>query len=97
MEWLLCKCLQPSCLCTHERPPLPQLLNFPLKNGSHINIPQQIGTKYFQFRIQLLNDQTGEEIEATVYKYQEEAEEINFKILRQWMRGKGKSLDWDNI
>ena len=76
---------------------MPKLLNFPLKSGCHINIPQQIGTKYFQFGIQLLNDETGEEIEAIVSKYREDAEEINLKILRLWMRGKGKPLDWDNL
>jgi len=76
---------------------LPQLLNFPVKSGSNINIPRQIGTKYFQFGIQLLNDETGEEIEAIVSKYREESEEINLKILRLWMRGKGKPLDWDNL
>ena len=74
-----------------------RLLNFPLKSGSHINIPQEIGTKYFQFGIQLLNDETGEEIEAIASKYREDAQEINFKILRLWMRGKGKPLDWDNL
>ena len=84
-------------LCTGDRPTLTKLLNFPLKNGSYINVPQQIGTKYFQFGIQLLNDETGEEIEAIVSKYREEAEEINLKILRLWIRGKGKPLDWDNL
>ena len=76
---------------------MPKLLNFPLKNGTYINIPQQIGTKYFQFGIQLLNDETGAEIEAIVSKYREEAEEINLKILRLWIGGKGKPLDWDNL
>ena len=96
MKWLLCKCLR-SCSYTGERPTLPQLLKFKIKSGSHINIPQKIGTKYFQFGIQLLNDETGEEIEAIVSKYRKEAEEINLKILRLWMRGKGKPLDWDNL
>ena len=76
---------------------MPKLLNFPVKSGSHINIPQQIGTKYFQFGIQLLNDETGEEIEAIVSKCREEADEINIKILMLWIRGKGKPLDWDNL
>ena len=84
-------------LCTGNRPTLPKLLNFPLKNGTYINIPQQIGTKYFQFGIQLLNDETGEEIEAIVSKCREEADEINIKILMLWIRGKGKPLDWDNL
>ena len=63
----------------------------------HINIPQQIGIKYFQFGVQLLNDETGEEIEAIALKYREEAEEINLKILRLWIRGKGKPLHWDSL
>ena len=76
---------------------MPKLLNFPVRSGSHINIPQQIGTKYFQFAIQLPNDETGEEIKAIISKYWEDAEEMNFKILGLWMRGNGKSLDWDNL
>jgi len=76
---------------------LPKLLNFPTRSGSYINIPQQIGTKYFQFGIQLLNDETGEEIEAIVSRYREKPEEVNLKILSHWIGGKGKPLDWDNL
>ena len=47
-----------------ERPKLPKLLSFPGKGGIKINMPQQIGTKYSQFGVQLLNDETGEEIDA---------------------------------
>ena len=74
-----------------------KLLNFPLKNGSYISIPRQIGTKYFQFGILLLNDETGIETEAIVSKCREEAKEINLKILMLWIRGKGKPLEWDSI
>ena len=84
-------------VATSERPTLTKLLNFPVKSGRHINIPQQIGIKYFQFGVQLLNDETGEEIEAIALKYREEAEEINLKILRLWIRGKGKPLHWDSL
>lgn len=76
---------------------MPKLLNFLTRSGSYINIPKQIGTKYFQFGIQLLNDETGEEIEAIVSRYREKAEEVNLEILRLWIEGKGKSLDWDNL
>ena len=54
-------------------------------------------SSYFQFGIQLLNDETGEEIEAIVSKYWVDAEGINLQILRLWTRGKGKPLDWDNL
>ena len=40
-----------SCSCTGERPTLPNLLTFPVKSGSYINIPQQIGTNYFPFGV----------------------------------------------
>ena len=58
-------------------------------------MPQRIGTKYSQFGVQLLNDETGEEIDAVVAKCREDAEQINFEILKLWVRGKGKPLSWD--
>ena len=68
---------------------------FPGKGGAKINIPKRIGTKYSQFGVQLLNDKTGEEIDAVVAKCREDAEQINFEILKLWVRGKGKPLRWD--
>ena len=47
-----------------------------------------------QFGVQLLNDETGEEIDAVVAKCREDAEHINFEILKLWVRGKGKPLSW---
>ena len=78
-----------------ERPKLSKLLCFPDKGGAKINIPQRIGTKYSQFGVQLLNDETGEEIDGVVSKCREDAEQINFEILKLWVRGKGKPLSWD--
>ena len=71
------------------------MLCFAGKGGAKINIPQRIGTKYSQFGVQLLNDETGEEIDAVVAKCREDAEQINFEILKLWVRGKGKPLSWD--
>ena len=84
-----------SSLVAVEMPKLPKLLCFPGKGGAKINIPQRIGTKYSQFGVQLLNDETGEEIDAVVAKCREDAEQINFEILKLWVRGKGKPLSWD--
>ena len=78
-----------------ERPNLPKLLSFPGKGGAKINIPQRIGTKYFQFGVQLLHDETGEEIDAVGAKCREDVEQINSEILKLWVRGKGKPLSWD--
>ena len=71
------------------------MLCFPGKGGAKINIPQRIGTKYFQFGVQLLHDETGKEIDAVVSKCWEDAEQINLEILNLWVRGKGKPLSWD--
>jgi len=83
-------------LFADERPNLLKLLNFPGRNGN-INIPQQVGTKYFTFGVLLLNDKTGAEMSAIVTKYRDDAEQINSEILRLWIGGKGKSLSWDTL
>jgi len=73
-----------------------KLLNFPGRNGN-INIPQQVGTKYFMLGVLLLNDETGAEMSAIVTKFQNDAEQINLEILRLWIGGKGKPLSWDML
>lgn len=80
-----------------ERPTLPKLLSFQRKSGNKINIAQKIGTKYFDFGVQLLCDETGEEVDAIVLKCREDAEQINREILKLWIRGKGncKPLSWN--
>ena len=69
------------------------ILNFPGKSGS-INIPNQIGTKYFQFGVLLLNDATGAEVNSIATNYRDDAEQINPQILRLWIGGKGRPLSW---
>ena len=78
------------------RPNLLKLLNFPGKSGN-ISIPKQISTKYFQFGVLLLNDETGAEVNAIVTKYRDDAEQINLEVLRLWIGGKGKPLSWDTL
>ena len=79
-----------------ERPNLPQLISFPCKSGN-INIPQQISTNYSKFGIVLLNDKSGAEVNTIVAKYHGDAEEINIEILRLWIGGKGKPVNWDTL
>ena len=80
-----------------EKPDLVKLLNFPGKGGNNIDISEQIGTKYLKFGVLLLNDKTGAEVPAIVRKHHENAADINFEILRQWIEGKGKPLSWDTL
>ena len=74
-----------------------KLLNFQVKGENYLDIPQLIGTKYFKFGIQLLNDETGEKVDSIVSRYRGEAQEINLNILKLWIRGEGKPPDWDNL
>ena len=75
---------------------MPKLLKFPAKSGSHVNIPQQIGTNY-SFGVLLLNDETGAEVNAITTQYRNNAQQINLEILSLWIGGKGQPLSWDTL
>ena len=47
--------------------------------------------------ILLLNDKSGAEVNTIVAKYHGDAEEINLEILRLWIGGKGKPVNWDTL
>ena len=55
-----------------------------------INIPQEIGIKYYQFGLLLLEDDTGARIQVLIHKHMKDAEQINIEILQQWLAGRGK-------
>ena len=63
-----------------------------------INIPQEIGVKYYQFGVLLLEDDTGARINALTHKYMNDAEQINTEVLRQWINGRGKDpVTWETL
>ena len=55
-----------------------------------INIPQEIGIKYHDFGVFLLEDDTGARIHALAHKHMNDAELINMEVLRHWITGRGK-------
>ena len=60
-----------------------------------LNIPQQIGTKYCDFGILLLD---SDRISAIAFKYMNDAEQINCEVLRQWIADKGKHpVTWKTL
>ena len=73
-----------------------KLLRFPSKKGN-INIPEQISTKYLEFGILLLNDETGAKVSAVVSKHHEDAKQINLEILKLWVEGKGNLVSWNTL
>ena len=51
-----------------------------------INIPQEIGNKYYMFGILLLHDLNGTIVHSIEHKYKQNAEQINLEICREWVR-----------
>ena len=72
-----------------QGPTMPELLHFQLADGSHINIPREVGTHYHSFGTHLLQDSTGAHIKALAQSEGRNAENINIEILRQWLSGEG--------
>ena len=63
-----------------------------------INIPQEIGVKYYQFGILLLDDTTGARMQAIAHKHSNDAEQINLMILQEWIGGRGaKPVEWQTL
>lgn len=86
-----------SCIFIVDRPTLTELVCF--QNGTtSINIPQQIGTKYLQFGILLLNDSTGDRVDSIKHEHSQHAENINIQILQEWIKGNGKEpVSWKTL
>ena len=63
-----------------------------------INIPQEIGIKYSDFGLFLLEDENRQRVKAIAHSYQNKAEEINKEILEQWITGRGKQpVTWKTL
>ena len=73
------------------------LHSFKTKSGKKIKVSGQIGTKYKDFGLQLLNDESGQIVMGIIQEKHENAEEINYEILRQWINGKGKPHSWETL
>ena len=82
------------------KPTLPLLLKFPPSCSKSIinnciNIPVRIGQKYWPIGILLLQDNTGNVVEALEHKNQKNAEMMTLKILQKWINGVGLPVSWD--
>ena len=76
---------------------MPELLNFKAGDRS-INIPHEIGPKYQDFGAQLLQERTLAHIYDLEHQYQRNGEEINRRILREWLEGRGrKPTTWATL
>ena len=76
------------------------LLKFPTENGPPINIPQRIGTNYYNFGVLLLKDETGAIVDGIVEKQRDNANSINTMIIKEWLQGKGVEphpVTWETL
>ena len=70
-------------------PTMPELLTFKYGDTT-INIPREIGFKYLMFGALLLMDNTMTHILDLEQQCQKNGEQINIRILNEWLEGKGK-------
>ena len=81
---------------TLGRPTVRECICFQGREGK-INIPQEIGNKYYQFGILLLNDTNGTKVQNIERNYRE-TERINTEIIREWTTGGGnKPVNWKTL
>ena len=74
-----------------ERPTLQQLLKCPVKGErKHVSIPSEIGSRYSEFGVFLLNDSTGNIVDSIVKENRGNIADINREIFRRWLTGQGK-------
>ena len=85
------------CIVIADCPTVLECIRFP-GSKRKINIPQEIGTKYRQFGILLLNDLNGARVNNIEHKHRGDAEQINTEILREWATGGGKNpVTWETM
>ena len=84
-------------MCSADHPTLIELVRF-RGQERRINFPREIGTKYFQFGILLLDDPNGARVRNMEHKHSRDAERINEEILQEWTSGKGKQpANWETL
>ena len=70
-------------------PTLPDLL--------HLQIPQEVSTKYFHFGTFLLNDKMGCIVTSIEHKCLQDPVRIVNHILSEWLQGKGTEITWKSL
>jgi len=69
---------------------MPRLINFSGKERKNINIPLEVGPKYTQFGILLLDDPYGARVTNMELFHRYDAQRINIQILSEWIDKRGK-------
>ena len=83
------------------KPTLPELLRLPVR-GRNINVIKEIGAKYYELGIQLLQDKTGAKMEEIVdgnsWRGNSWRRDSTRAILSCWIKGEGKQpVTWATL
>ena len=85
------------CIVIADHPTVVECIRFRGRER-RINIAQEIGTKYMEFGILLLEDTTGGRLHNMKQQCRENAEKISLEILYEWINGKGKQpVSWGTL
>ena len=77
---------------------MPELLTFTYADNTKVHLLEEIGTKYEQFGILLLQDRTGAKVKNITCRYSNDPERINRDILEKWLAGNGKQpVTWATL
>ena len=76
-----------------------ELTAFPTRSHGKINIPEQIGAKYGDFGILLLEDSTGAQVTNIAHELRGNPKSINTHILEEWLQnGDGnRPVSWRTL
>ena len=75
---------------------MPQLVGS--SSDRKLSIAEEIGDKYLQFGILLLEDKSGAVTKSLEMEHQNNPVMINIKILQKWLEGKGaKPIAWSTL
>ena len=78
-------------------PTLPQLLSFPKRSGSVINIVEEVAGKYHDLGICLLNDHNSVITTNIEAQYRSDHTQITKAILKRWLQGTGRPQSWSTL
>ena len=80
-----------------ERPTLPQLTRFSI-GDKIVSIIEMIGTNYYNFGVNLLQDDNGAKMDAIIDHCHGNASKINRQVLHKWLEGGGKQpVSWATL
>ena len=69
-----------------------------MADGEEVDLTEAIGDNYYKFCIHLLEDKTGGKISAMEKELGKNAQDINKKIFKIWLEGKGiQPVSWSTL